>query len=217
MLSCGIRSCLDWSKIPVRGLSFPTAINSTTSQNTAKKTSNLRRLKGVQFFFNLSSNDSLNYGNYHSDRVSCTSPVQNSEFQGRENDIQINIREATWNFVKPHIATVTEVPLNRLVQLESGLCLYLLQVWLPRYVWCPVPSSLPVPAGLISTTTHTQSHHSVSFGMRDAHSCRCCTRCDDSLPQQCYQNSDRFHTFTTTHYNIYFLKKLSSSSCFLHI
>ena len=95
MLSCGIRSCLDWSKIPVRGLSFPTAINSTTSQNTAKKTSNLRRLKGVQFFFNLSSNDSLNYGNYHSDRVSCTSPVQNSEFQGRENDIQINIREAT--------------------------------------------------------------------------------------------------------------------------
>ena len=142
----------------------------------------------MEFFFNLSSKDSLNYWNYHSDTVSCICLVHSSEFQGKENNIQINIREANCNFVKPQIATVTEMPLNRHVQLASGF-LYLLQVWLRRYVWCPVPSSLPVPAGLISTTTHTQSHHSVSFGMRDAHSCRCRTQCDDSLPQQCYEES----------------------------
>jgi len=114
--------------------------------------------------------------------------VQNCEFQGREYNIQINIREANWNLVNPQISTDTEMHLNRHVHLASGF-LYLLQVWLPRYVWCPVPSSLPVPAGLISTTIHTQSHHSVCFGMKDAHSCRCFTRCDDSLLQQRYEES----------------------------
>jgi len=52
------------------------------------------KIKRGSVFFNLSSKYSLNYGTYHSDTVPYICLAYNSEFQGRENYIQINSREA---------------------------------------------------------------------------------------------------------------------------